>query len=129
MTMKIENLHEIPNGLYNAVLSQVQAVQNGIMVRSDDMYKRGDTLVTAAQSALRDIVSSLVDPIAPPDPTPTTVSGPGAFVPTPLPTMGAINVPVMPTLPAYVSQLADLDIPDVVIPAPPAGNPVVALPA
>ena len=55
MTMTIENLHEIPSELYNAVLSQVQGVQNNILAQSGTMYDRGDTLVAAAQDAIRRI--------------------------------------------------------------------------
>ena len=77
MTMKIENLHEIPSGLYNAVLSQVQGVQNNILAQSGTMFDRGSTLVTSAQDAIRRIVDSLVDPVAPAEPTATAVPGSG----------------------------------------------------
>lgn len=128
MTMKIENLHEIPSGLYNAVLSQVQAVQNGIAVRSDALFTRGDTLVTSAQQALRDIVSSLVDPVMPTEPLPTPVTGPGAYVPPAITLGGSVAIPNVPVLPAYVSGLAEFTIPDVTVPAPPVGMPSVTVP-
>lgn len=128
MTMKIENLHEIPSGLYNAVLSQVQGVQNNILAQSGTMFDRGSTLVTSAQDAIKRIVDTLVDPVAPAEPTATSVPGIGAYVPPALPDMGAITIPTIPTLPAYVSALASFDIPDVTVPAPPVGSPVVAVP-
>lgn len=128
MTMNIENLHEIPSGLYNAVLSQVQGVQNTILAQSDGMFVRGNALVSAAQSAINKIVGSLSDPVAPAEPIPNSVPGIGAYVPPELPAMGAIDVPTVPTLPAYVSSLVALDIPDIVVPEPPVGSPVVAIP-
>ena len=128
MTMNIEDLHEIPNGLYNAVLSQVQGVQNNILAQSGTMFNRGDTLVAAAQDAIKRIVDTLVDPVAPTEPTATTVPGIGAYVPPVLPDMGSIVIPTIPSLPAYVSALAAFDIPDITVPLPPVGSPVVAIP-
>ena len=129
MTMTIENLHEIPSELYNAVLSQVQGVQNTILAQSGDMFDRGGTLVASAQDAISRIVDSLVDPVSPTEPTATPVAGIGAYVPPTLPGMGTITVPTIPSIPMYVSSLGELNLPDITVPEPPVGAPVVAIPA
>lgn len=129
MTMKIENLHEIPTGLYNAVLSQVQGVQNNILAQTGTMYTRGDDLVASAQEALEAIVDSLADPQYPAEPTASGVASLAAYTPPTIPSAGAVSIPLLPSLPSYVSGLASLSVPTVVVPTAPEGTPVVAIPA
>lgn len=128
MGLKVEPLHKIPTELYNAVLSQITAMQTNILGMSGTMYDRGNSLVASAQEAIDKIVDSLVDPVAPTEPSAKPIPEIGTYEPGAMPPIGSVTIPTLPTIPPYVSTLAAFDIPDIVVPSPPVGTPVVSIP-
>lgn len=127
-TLNPEQLHTIPSGAYNNVISKVNDVNAQIRDQATGLFARGTDLTNAAQTAVDAIVNSLVDVALGPVPQSPTLE--------PMPTAPVISVtantqsaPDIGTLPTFLAPNTTYTPGATAIPAAPTDTPSLNIPS